>query len=1099
MRKLLITPVLFFVCLGALGTEKYQPNWESLSRHEAAPEWFRDAKLGIYFHWGVYSVPAYGNEWYPCRMFIKGNPVNKHHIETYGDPAEYGYDRFVDQWKTPNFHPEEWAKLFREAGARFAGPVAEHHDGFSLWNSKVTPWNAVNKGPRRDLVGELAKAIRSEGLKFITTFHHARNHYGHFDAMKKNYPQAMSDPQVAILYGQMPDEQFHQMWLGKLKEVIDQYQPDIIWFDSWLDRIPESYRQQFCTYYLNAAEKWGKEVVIVRKQNDLPIEFTVLDHEKSRENKCSPRVWMTDDTISTGSWCYTRDLKIKPPDKVIHALIDTVAKNGVVLLNISPRADGTIPQDQQNVLRELGAWLKINGEAIYATRPWETFGEGPTIEPAGGFKDRDKFLKLKYTDKDIRYTRSKDGKTVYAIVCGWPKSGSVTLQSVLVKNAESGNVRLLGANQTLQSSINDKQQLVIKLGECKPPCKYAYAFALTGFDLAVNPVYNASRDKTPPEEKRKGRKTIDFSKPRGKLMLSKDLVLEAAEAQLTGPGLRLEKKSAESSKNIGFWNNPEGQAHWLVKIPEAGAYRIDALVATPQKSRMTLSVAGQTVTAEVPKTGSWTARKTIQFGRVHVNAPGEYELTLQPASADSWNAVNVWNLKLVAVTSAAADAQIAPGTEPWNTETKKQHDERMKWWREARFGMFVHWGLYALPAGTWKGKKIKGPSEWIMDKANIPIEEYETLAAKFNPVKYDPEEWVKIAKKAGMKYIVITSKHHDGFALFDSKVSDWDVVDRTPWGRDLLKPLADACRKHGLKFCTYYSIMDWHHPAQYRGKPDHYNPTKIHPERKTEYMQYMKAQIKELLDSCDPEVLWFDGEWPGWYTEEDGREIYSDLRKLKPQLIINNRVGKGRKGMEGLNRSDRDYVGDFGTPEQQIPSTGLPGIDWESCMTMNHSWGYKSYDHDWKSAEILIRNLIDIASKGGNYLLNVGPTAEGVIPDPSVERLESIGKWMDKNGESIYAIQASPFEKTPWGRCTQKLLENGNTRLYLHVFNWPNDGTLEVPKLKNRIVQAFLLDGRKQLKVTKVGRTVSINVPAEMPDPVATVVVLDVKGKLKTN
>ena len=355
----------------------------------------------------------------------------------------------------------------------------------------------------------------------------------------------------------------------------------------------------------------------------------------------------------------------------------------------------------------------------------------------------------------------------------------------------------------------------------------------------------------------------------------------------------------------------------------------------------------------------------------------------------------------------------------WNKETPAEQNARMQWWRDARFGMFIHWGLYAIPAGQWNGEPIGGIGEWIMDRANVPIAEYEKLAPRFNPVKYDPAEWVRIAKDAGAKYIVITSKQHDGFCLFDSDATEWDVVDATPYGKDLLKPLSDECRKAGLKFCTYYSIMDWHHPAQYRGSEKRYNPTKIHPERKAEYMAYMKQHLQELLASCDPEVLWFDGEWPDWYTEEDGRELYAFLKELKPSIIINNRVGKGRKGMEGLSKDDQQYVGDFGTPEQQIPATGLPGVDWESCMTMNRTWGFKRDDHDWKSAETLVRNLVDIASKGGNYLLNVGPTAEGLIPAPSVERLEAIGRWMRVNGESIYGTEASPFAETPWGRCTR--------------------------------------------------------------------------------
>jgi alpha-L-fucosidase len=426
-------------------------------------------------------------------------------------------------------------------------------------------------------------------------------------------------------------------------------------------------------------------------------------------------------------------------------------------------------------------------------------------------------------------------------------------------------------------------------------------------------------------------------------------------------------------------------------------------------------------------------------------------------------------------------------------ESPAERDARMKWWRDARFGMFIHWGLYAIPAGKWDGQSVGGIGEWIMNSANIPVEQYEQLARQFNPVKFDAARWVGIAKDAGMRYIVITSKHHDGFSLFDSAVSQYDVVDATPYGKSLLKPLADECRKQGLKFCVYYSIMDWHHPAQYRGSPDQYNPTRIHDDRKQEYVDYMKSQLKELLNNCDPAVLWFDGEWPDWWTEPDAQDLYAFLRDLKPELIINNRIGKGRQGMEGLSKEDQEYAGDFGTPEQQIPATGIPGVDWESCMTMNNTWGYVSADQNWKSAETLIRNLIDIASKGGNYLLNVGPTAEGEIPVASVERLAAIGDWMKKNGESIYGTQASPFAETPWGRCTRKTLANGTTRLYFHVFDWPSDGQLTVPNVPGTPQRAQLLDGGKALTMTRQDSTAVISLPATAPDPVATVVALDVQ------
>lgn len=462
-----------------------------------------------------------------------------------------------------------------------------------------------------------------------------------------------------------------------------------------------------------------------------------------------------------------------------------------------------------------------------------------------------------------------------------------------------------------------------------------------------------------------------------------------------------------------------------------------------------------------------------------------------------WKVIIQW-LAVVLVGSQIGFGQTATALEI-KKESKAEHDARMQWWRDARFGMFIHWGVYAVAGGEWKGNEVKTAGEWIMNKADIPVAEYEPLAREFNPVKYDPAEWVRIAKDAGMKYIVITSKHHDGFTLFDTKATDWDVVDATPWKKDLLKPLSDECHKQGLKFCTYYSIMDWHHPAQKHG-PKEYNPTDIKPERKQEYIDFMKLQLKELLSSSNPDVLWFDGEWPDWWTEADGRDLYAYLRQIKPELIVNNRIGKGRKGMEGLNKGDQDYVGDFGTPEQQIPATGIPGVDWESCMTMNGTWGFHKFDHNWKSPETLIRNLVDIASKGGNYLLNVGPTAEGEIPAASVERLAAIGKWMKVNGESIYGTSASPIPAPPWGRLTTKQGQNGATTLYLHVLNWPKDGKLTVPEIQNKVREARLLATGEKLATLpsdiKEGGII-VDVPQAAVDPVDTVIAVEVDGPAK--
>ena len=430
-------------------------------------------------------------------------------------------------------------------------------------------------------------------------------------------------------------------------------------------------------------------------------------------------------------------------------------------------------------------------------------------------------------------------------------------------------------------------------------------------------------------------------------------------------------------------------------------------------------------------------------------------------------------------------------------ESDIQRDLRMEWWRDARFGMFIHWGLYAVPAGVWKGERVNGIGEWIMSYANIPVEEYEPLAPQFNPVAFDAAEWVRIAREAGQKYIVITSKHHDGFAIFDSKVSDYDVVDATPYGKDILAALAEEAKRQGIKLAFYYSIMDWHHPAQYVD-PDAETPhrghamNKMHPERKQEYMTYMKAQLAELVDQYDPAILWFDGEWPDWWTEEDGKDLYNYVRSMKHDILINNRVGKGRMGMEGLNRGP-GYAGDFGTPEQQIPATGIPGVEWESCMTMNDTWGFKSWDDNWKSSEELIRNLIDVASKGGNYLLNVGPTALGEIPPESVERLRDIGEWLDVNGESIYMTTASPFEQPTWGRYTKR--EPGT--LYAHVFDWPADGRLSIPAVPAEVVSATLLtaDGPQALSFNQAVSGISVVLPSAAPSGVASVVRVEFADK----
>ncbi len=433
-------------------------------------------------------------------------------------------------------------------------------------------------------------------------------------------------------------------------------------------------------------------------------------------------------------------------------------------------------------------------------------------------------------------------------------------------------------------------------------------------------------------------------------------------------------------------------------------------------------------------------------------------------------------------------------------------DEKMQWFREAKFGLFIHWGLYAVPAGTWKGQQIGGIGEWIMNRAKIPVKEYEQLAGQFNPVKFNAEEWVQMAEDAGMKYIVITSKHHDGFAMYGSKASPYNIVDATPFQRDPLKELAAACARHNIKFGFYYSqSQDWHEPGgagnTWDFGPD---PNKYASGAYDKYLQEKaEPQVRELLTGYGPVCLiWFDTA-KVMNVNNRGQRLMDIVQTLQPACLID-----GRLGIPG------DYVsmGDNRIPNEVVKE------DWEVPATLNRTWGYKSYDNDWKTPEDLTFKLVDIVSKGGNYLLNVGPTAEGLIPQPSQDNLRAVGKWLKVNGESIYGAGATPFgdelgaydpnvnkkdsrgsrvfnAKTEW-RCTTK-----PGKLFIHLFKWPA-GSFELPTMSVKVTKAYLLadPDRKTLDVKQEGQKWSIALPQAAPDKMDSVVVLETAplGEIRT-
>ena len=448
----------------------YRASWDSLEKFKV-PKWYEDAKFGIFIHWGVYCVPAFDNEWYPRNMYLIGNPVFEHHLETYGPQSKFGYKDFIPMFKAEKFNADQWAELFKKAGARYVVPVAEHHDGFPMYASDLTEWCAAKMGPKRDVVGELAAAVRKQGLHFGASSHRAE-HWWFYNA-GTTFDSDVNDPRYAGLYGPaqsdkvQPNRAHLDNWLARAAEIVDKYQPEIVWFDWWIEQPAfQPYLQKFAAFYYNRAAEWKRAVAINYKNKAFPERAAVLDIERGQLDTLRPLFWQTDTSVGEKSWGYIKDETFRTPQSLIDELVDIVSKNGCLLLNIGPKSDGTIPVEVRNILLDVGKWLSVNGEAIYATRPWKVYGEGPTKVVGGSFKDT---ATSGYTAQDIRFTAK--GNTLYAIALAWPEDGKLSIKSLAsgseLTKREIKTVQMLGSKAQVKWT-RSAEGLIVELPNEKP-------------------------------------------------------------------------------------------------------------------------------------------------------------------------------------------------------------------------------------------------------------------------------------------------------------------------------------------------------------------------------------------------------------------------------------------------------------------------------------------------------------------------------------------------------------------------------------------------------------------------------------------------------
>jgi len=642
----------------------FQPSWESIAKYQC-PDWFRDAKLGIWAHWSAQCVPEQG-DWYAKHMYEQGHVQYKFHVERYGHPSKIGFKDICHMWKAENWDPDKLIRLYKQAGAKYFVALANHHCNFDCWNSKYHPWNSVNIGPKKDLVGLWAETARKHGLRFGVTVHAARA----WSWYEVAHGSDKEGPLKGVLYdgnltradgkglwwegydpqelycrahkpGEQPDQAYIDSFYNRVIDLVDSYRPDLLYFDDGvlpLNKVSDA-GLRIAAHYYNASMQWhggqNEAVMNTKGLNEEQRRCLVWDIERGRADRLEPYPWQTDTCI--GSWHYNRGIfekhGYKTATTVITTLIDIVSKNGNLLLNIPVRGDGTIDEDEVKVLQDMARWVVVNGEAIYCTRPWVIFGEGPADVSAGNFGES---KARPYTADDIRFTTR--GETIYAFALGWP-SGKLVIKSMGTTSplvvGDVSDVRLLGHDGNLEWTRGE-DGLAITLPAAKP-CEHAYALKITGLKTRADAdTSNLPYVPRPAPAAAKGKRTGQVVAPAP----DGSIVLNADQAEMHGSRIKVESRGG--SPNIGFWDDPKEWASWKAKVTRAGTYEVSVSVASPKgNSSFVVEVGDQSLAGKAPATGGWDAYRAVSLGKVQVKEPGEVVVKVRPKDAETWKAINL--------------------------------------------------------------------------------------------------------------------------------------------------------------------------------------------------------------------------------------------------------------------------------------------------------------------------------------------------------------------------------------------------------------------------------------------------------------------------